>query len=419
MKKRQVRHGGAGLICLALMTAISGCHSQPPPPPVSPTTAASANLPAINGQKAIELRRNQSGTGVTPEFLSATLLPGRGMNVFQITAYLPGRGEVPLLASPSLQEAVGVLNGGPDDQHGNKSFSFGGAFLVPFANRIIGPVTKDRATGEEVVAAKWHGRTIHLLANWHGKMPGAPLHAMHGDLLDQKATSVNVTPEVDQSSAEATYYLPADGRWFSDNTVKINVALSRETFTATVTVTNSGRQPEPVGVGWHPYFQLPSGSRANGRLHIPGDMRAVVNNYDDVFPTGELVPVAGTEYDFTAPDGAPLPNRLVDDMFTDLKRDAQGHAVSEIRDLATNYGLRVTAMTPHIRAIQAYSPVNKSFIALEPQFNYGDPFGKEWHGEDTGMVTLVPGESVTWQVQLQLFQPSSADLVKAPHLNAP
>ena len=55
-------------------------------------------------------------------------------------------------------------------------------------------------------------------------------------------------------------------------------------------------------------------------------------------------------------------------------------------------------MSPHIRAIQVYSPVDKSFIALEPQFNYGDPFGKEWNGADTGMVTLAPGESVTWKV---------------------
>jgi aldose 1-epimerase len=419
MRKRQMRNRSAILVCLALMMAFSGCHSHPSPPPVSPTAAASANLPEVNGQKAIELRRNQSGTGVAPEFLSATLLPGRGMNLFQITAYLPGRGEVPLLASPSLEQAIAVLNGGPDDLHGNKSFSFGGAFLVPFANRIVGPITKDKATGQSFVTATWHGRTIHLLANWHGKMPGAPLHAMHGDLLDKKAASVDVRSDADSASADATYSLPAEGQWFSDNSVKISVALHRDTITATVTVTNTGSQPEPVGVGWHPYFQLPSGSRANGRLHLPADMRAVVNNYDDVFPTGQLVPVAGTEYDFTAADGAPLPNKLVDDMFTGLKRDAQGHAVSEIRDLATNYGLRVTAMTPHIQAIQVYSPVNKSFIALEPQFNYGDPFGKEWHGRDTGMVTVAPGASVTWQVQLQLFQPSTDDMVKAPHLNTP
>ena len=133
------------------------------------------------------------------------------------------------------------------------------------------------------------------------------------------------------------------------------------------------------------------------------------------FPTGKLVPVLGTQYDFTAMEGAPLPDALVDDSFVDLTRNAQGNVVSEIRDLGANYGMRVTAMSRQIRAIQLYSPVDKSFIALEPQFNYGDPFGKEWHGADTGMVTLAPGESVTWKVQLRLFQPANDMVGQAPH----
>ncbi|MHB2007524.1 MAG: hypothetical protein ACYCOX_05695, partial [Acidobacteriaceae bacterium] len=107
--------------------------------------------------------------------------------------------------------------------------------------------------------------------------------------------------------------------------------------------------------------------------------------------------------------------KLVDDSFVDLDRNAQGNVVSELRDLGANYGMRVTAMSPHIRAIQVYSPVDKSFVALEPQFNYGDPFGSEWHGADTGMVTLAPGESVTWKVQLRLFQPANDMVGQAPH----
>jgi galactose mutarotase-like enzyme len=146
-------------------------------------------------------------------------------------------------------------------------------------------------------------------------------------------------------------------------------------------------------------------------------MRVEVNNYDDVFPTGKLLPVAGTQYDFNPLEGGPLPDTLVDDSYVDLTPNAQGDVVSEIRDLGANYGMRVTAMSPHIRAIQVYSPVDKSFVALEPQFNYGDPFGKEWNAADTGMVTLAPGESVTWKVQLQLFQPANDMVGQAPHPN--
>ena len=414
---RMKRAVSAGLLSIAIVGCSFGCKSRRPPPPANPTATASANLPDVGGQKAIELRRLQSGVGATPEFLSVTLLPGRGMNVFQITAYLPGRGEVPLLASQSIDAAAKMMNGGPDDLQGNASFSMGGALLFPFANRLVGPITTDKKTGEHILTATWHGRSVPVIANWHGKQPGAPWCAMHGQMLAAKADNVSIKADSDSAAAIADYNLPANGHWYSDNDMKVTVALDRDTVTAIVTATNRGDQAEPVGIGWHPYFQLPSGSRANGRVRIPSSMRVEVNNYDDVFPTGKLVPTAGTQYDFNALEGGPLPDTLVDDSYVNLTPNAQGNVVSEIRDLSVNYGMRVTAMSPHIRAIQLYSPVDKSFIALEPQFNYGDPLGKEWNGADTGMVTLAPGESVTWKVQLQLFQPANDMVGQAPHPN--
>ena len=40
-----------------------------------------------------------------------------------------------------------------------------------------------------------------------------------------------------------------------------------------------------------------------------------------------------------------------------------------------------------------YAPLDGSFISIEPQFNYDDPFGQEWaKDEDTGMVVLQPGQ---------------------------
>ena len=47
--------------------------------------------------------------------------------------------------------------------------------------------------------------------------------------------------------------------------------------------------------------------------------------------------------------------------------------------------------------------LKKVFLALEPQFNYVDPYGKEWGKTNTGMVLLKPGESVTYRVRLSLF----------------
>lgn len=407
------------LLSLAIAGWSFGCKSRPAPPPPTPTATASANLPNVGGQKAIQLRRLQSGVGAKPEFLSVTLLPGRGMNVFQITAYLPGRGEVPLLTSQSIDAAAKIMNGGPDDLQGNQSFSMGGAFLFPFANRLLGPVTVDKKTGNHVVTVKWRGRSVPLIANWHGKQPGAPWCAMHGQMMAANSDNVSIKSGSDSAAAIADYRLPANGHWFSDNDVKVTVALDRDTVTAILTATNRGDKAEPIGVGWHPYFLLPTGSRASARVRISSPMRVQVNNYDDVFPTGKLLPVTGTQYDFNGEEGGPLPDTLVDDTYVDLTRNAQGNVVSEIRDLGANYGMRITAMSPHIRAIQVYSPVDKSFVALEPQFNFGDPFGKEWKGADTGMVTLASGESVTWKVQLQLFQPANDLMGQPPHPSIP
>lgn len=370
---------------------------------ITPPTATQVK-PEIGGQKVIVLRRGRTGDGAHPEFLSVTLLPGRGMNIFQITAWLPGKGEVPLLASPSLEDAAKILNGGDGDPYGNKSFSMGGAILFPFAGRIVGRPSADKKN----VSATWHDRTVSLPANWHGKLPGAPPQAIHGLLLNKRADSIDMTAMRDSAVATAIYHLKADGHWFSDNTVLVDVALDPDAVDVTVEATNTGAEEEPVGIGWHPYFLLPSGNRANARLHLPAEMRMEWNNYDDVFPTGKLLSLHDTPYDFTEEEGAPLPAALVDDSFVHLYRNAAGESTSELRDVATNYGLRITAMTPFVRNIVVYSPASSNYVAIEPQFNYSDPFGAEWDGEHTGMVSVEPGSTVSWKTRLELFEPSQS-----------
>ena len=403
MMKNVSRRGWILLMMGASMVVVDGCKKKSVQSGANaPLATATVNWPEVGTQKVIFLRRNHTGDGTRPEFLSATLLPGRGMNVFQITAYLPGKGEVSLLTSPSVEDASKVLVGGSGDESGNKSFSFGGALLFPFANRILGPLSADKKT----IAATWQNRTIQLLANWHGKNPGAPLHAMHGEILDARADAIDTKAMSDSATATATYHLKANGHWFSDNDVTVDFALDGNAVDITLTATNTGKTAEPIGVGWHPYFQLPSGNRANARLRLPAEARAEVNNYDDVFPSGKLLPVHGTPFDFTGDHGAPLPPVLVDDAFVQLQRNSDGETVCDLMDTAADYGLRITAMSPLVRAFQIYSPPSASFVAIEPQFNYGDPFGKEWAGEDTGMVTVEPGRSVTWKVRLELFQPS-------------
>jgi galactose mutarotase-like enzyme len=99
-----------------------------------------------------------------------------------------------------------------------------------------------------------------------------------------------------------------------------------------------------------------------------------------------------------------LDDHFLDDNFSHLQR-TNGAAEVKLIDPDAHYGLTVSALSPEIRTIQVYSPKPASFVAIEDQFNYVDPFGKQWKGMDTGMVTLRPGQSVTWKVRLGLFVP--------------
>jgi aldose 1-epimerase len=360
---------------------------------------ASAQPSQINGQPIVVLKRAASSGGAKPEFLSATILPGRGMNLLQITANIPGKGQIDILATPSLDEVARQLTG---DAFGNNSFStFGGAFLVPYANRIRGTLAPD---GQSITAS-WQGHQLTLPANWSGKNPGAERHSIHGLILTRKADNLHISP--DGTSVTATIHAGNfDGHWLSSTDLTIRVDLRADSVESTITAKNVGSETEPMGIGWHPYFTIPSGQRDQVRLHIPATQHVETNNLDDVFPTGKLTDVKGTAYDFSAAAGKIIGNSLYDDSFAGLIR-THGEVVVDLIDPASNYGLHIEGLSPEIKTVQFYAPKDKPFVALEEQFNFGDPFSSVWSGMDTGMVGLKPGQTTTWRVRLQLFTPGS------------
>jgi galactose mutarotase-like enzyme len=192
------------------------------------------------------------------------------------------------------------------------------------------------------------------------------------------------------------------GHWLSSADVAVAYRLNSRSLELMVAVANVGREALPVGIGWHPYFNLPSGDRAQARLHLPAAQRLAVNNYDEVLPNGEVVAVAGTAYDFQGGAGQPLGSLYLDDCFVDLQPEG-GKATAMLIDPAAGTGLALTAPTPPVTAFQVYAPPDKPFVAIEPQFNWSDPFGAQWRGANAGMVVLKPGERTSYSVRVELF----------------
>lgn len=391
------------LLVASLAWVLAACQSQPPKHEASKPFMANEMDLTVGGQPVVSLSQTQSTPSDKPQILSAQIMPGRGMNIYQLTGYLPGKGVINLFASPSLVEAKGMMNDGPDDFNGNASFRIGGAILIPYANRIRGKLLKE----ERLIETSILGRKVKLPANSRGKAATAEIHSMHGLILGRKFDSFKYEAGPDQASLTGT--LDAgdfQGHWLSKTRLDFSALLKRDAFRFEVIAKNTGSEPVPIGIGWHPYFSLPSGNRQQARMFIPAQQRAEVNNYDDVFPTGKLLPVKNTPYDFSVPGGAPLNQLFLDDCFVELARTSDGAMATEIIDPAAKYGIRIKALSREMSAVQVYAPVDKSFIALEPQFNWADPYSKVWGSAvNTGMVVLEPGQSVSYKVELELFVP--------------
>lgn len=362
--------------------------------------------PSVRGEPMVTLGVDARGDGLS--LTSAQVLPGCGMMILQITAHAPDLGGIELLASPGLERARAILesgcdaSGAPTRFPANVEFSMGDAILVPYANRIRGTPSADGASITTTLA----GRTVTLPANWGGKRTGTERYAMHGLLLGTRVRDVRRETTTERDVVRARYDAgDFDGHWPSRTRLDFAYALTPERLEIVVRATNVGDERLPMGMGSHPYFRIPSGERAQARLHVPARLRAIVTDYDEVLPTGKLEPVRGTPYDFTTPGGRPLDDMYLDDCFTDLERDARGDVVCTIEDPASGLGIRVTGASPAIRAVQVYAPPAEAYVALEPQFSLADPFGAEWAPDvETGMVMLAPGDAAEYRVRIELFE---------------
>lgn len=331
----------------------------------------------------VKLMAAEVGEG--PCFLSAEIAPKRGMLLLQSKVRLRDGRDFDLLATPADPGF-----GGPDDVNGNVSFSLGGAILLPYANRITGRPVAGRQIEAQVL-----GQAVRLPMNWGGKAPGARQYAMHGLMLDA-AFEV-----VDGDDAHVRGVFSAGdfgGHWLSATQITIEYRLTPAALSLTVEAANVGDAPLPMGIGWHPWFNLPSGDRRRTVLRLPAAARATVNDYDEVLPTGEVTPVAGGAYDFSR--GRALGDLYLDDCFVRLTGNT-----AELVDPAAGFGLRVAAEAPPVTAFQVYAPPERDLVVIEPQFNWADPFNPIWRGQDTGMVVLAPGERTTYAASLALFVP--------------
>ena len=346
--------------------------------------------PRPGGREPMVLSRSaNAGTG-GPEFTSVTLLPGLGMDVLQITASLPGRGEVPLLAAPTLVQMADTTfqpAGGVNDVHG--------ALEVPWSGLLVGQPSPVGTSQNEV----WGGRTVAVPSD-----PAGQAGLVEGGLLRSlDADSTETSPPGGSGRGSAVYSATDfDSHWFSKTETKVNATLDASTIVLTVDAKNVGDQPEPLGVGWHPRFVIAQGHRGEVTLRLPAAERLEYADKVRHTPTGKIVPASGSVNAFVGHVGA-LGTESVDEALTQFKgAAAEGQPTAELRDTAGRFGLKMTAVSSSIREMRVYAPADQNYVSLGLQTNFDDPLGPNWTG-DKGIVTLKPGETLEWKVKLEIF----------------
>ena len=347
--------------------------------------------PRPGGEEALKLTRSETPGNSLPEFLSATVLPGLGMDVLQISAFLPGRGEVELLAAPTVEQ---MANGSGGDRSGANDTH--GAIELPWGGTLPGVLSPLGTT----LSAYWKGRALELPVNGT-----AGRSVSEGGMLSDEATDASKEQTPDGGSASGMFRgTNFSDRWPSKNDVSVAVHLEARTLDLMVTAKNTGNEPEPMGIGWHPRFTVPSANREGAELKLPnGEVLQVTDRVRDL-PTGKIVESAPALARMQGKAEA-IGAGAVDESLVHLKAGATDMGPSaEFRDAASGFGLRMTALSTSIRELRVLSPAGSRYVALGMQTNLDDPLGRQWTDEEGGGIAILqPGQTLEWKVRLEIF----------------
>ncbi len=160
--------------------------------------------------------------------------------------------------------------------------------------------------------------------------------------LTHDATGAWITSRLD------AYKQPAwMKQWPFAHAIEMTYRLSGGALEVRTKVINMSAEPMPVAIGYHPWLQLTDSPREEWTVTVPARTRWLLN-WQKV-PTGETEP---TDAFFTNYTGA-LKDYNIDDVFSDLVRDAEGLVTATVKGRTQQIDV---TQGPNYRALIVYSP---------------------------------------------------------------
>jgi galactose mutarotase-like enzyme len=180
--------------------------------------------------------------------------------------------------------------------------------------------------------------------------------------------------------------------------LRVEYRLARDGLTVSSVATNTGTETAPFGLGFHPYVRAGSGSIDTSVLRLPASERLVLD--DRGLPTGDVRPVAGTEFDFTR--GRIIGATRLDTAYRALERDAGGLAWSTLEDAESSRVVaqwvdeRFSHLMCYTGDMLASENERRRAVAIEPMTCAPDALRS-----GGGLIVLEPGQQWegTWGLQ--------------------
>jgi aldose 1-epimerase len=254
---------------------------------------------------------------------------------------------------------------------------FGGIpFLAPWANRL----------SEDAFFA--NGKKFRLnpdLGNIRRDQNQHPIHGLLTVSPDWTVTTVAADADAATVTSRLEFWKHPElmAQFPFAHSIEMTFRLHEGALEVQTTIENLSAEPMPVGIGYHPYFQLHDVPRDQWKVHLAARDHLTLSKM--LIPTGERKPV---EF----PEQLPLSGVTLDDVFGGLVRDASNRATFSVEGarekISVVYGPKYTVAV-------VYAPPGRQFICFEPMSTITDGFNLAQAGIYKELQTVPPGG--TWR----------------------
>lgn len=257
-----------------------------------------AMVPMPGGQEAANLTRLVLLHNTVPEFVSATVLPGLGMQVLQLAVNVPKHGVRALFDAPSISEISANANARPDS--------------APF-HLTVSPAGRSIGSAVDLIAANGAGNVANQTLADGGEVTGTFA------LADAAGAPLGVEAKIDTS-------------------------MTGRSFDAEVRLRNKALTSHEFSLNWAPRLRAWDGNLSRFVLKVPSS---------DLLSDGSVRSVRSMALDFSAGQGKTVPNVDFDATFVALQRADIGEGpVVLLTDAQSGLVLRFVLLTPSIRTVR-------------------------------------------------------------------